>query len=131
MLSIHIFQKQTRRYLQKEIFKNTFDPRVYFLVHENGNATSLRTENRINIYISRIFGEILKKHTLQQKKKFSMKDFFSKCDQIRSFLRSCSHFLKKSLTENFSFCAMTTIHFCSMFYIKSYMNLTEKQFTMG
>ena len=31
-----------------------------------------------------------------QKRKFSMKDFFSKCDQIRSFLRIWSHLLKKS-----------------------------------
>ena len=39
--------------------------------------------------------------------KFSFKDFFSKCDQIRSFLRIWSHLLKKSLTENFIFCAVT------------------------
>ena len=32
-----------------------------------------------------------------------MKDFFSKCDQIRSFLRIWSHLLKKSLMENFIF----------------------------
>ena len=37
-----------------------------------------------------------------QKMKFSIKDFFSKCDQIRS----CSHLLKKSLLENFIFCAV-------------------------
>ena len=36
--------------------------------------------------------------------KFSIKDFFSKCDQIRSFLRILSHLLKKSLMENFIFC---------------------------
>ena len=30
-----------------------------------------------------------------QKMKFSIKDFFSKCDQIRSFLRIWSHLLKK------------------------------------
>ena len=33
--------------------------------------------------------------------KFSIKDFFSKCDQIHSFLRIWSHLLKKSLMENF------------------------------
>ena len=38
--------------------------------------------------------------------KFSIKDFFSKCDEIRSFLRIWSHLLKKSLTENFIFCAV-------------------------
>ena len=34
-----------------------------------------------------------------QKMKFSIKDFFNKCDQIRSFLRIWSHSLKKSLME--------------------------------
>ena len=38
--------------------------------------------------------------------KFSIKDFFNKCDQIRSFLRIWSHLLKKSLMENFIFCAV-------------------------
>ena len=35
--------------------------------------------------------------------KFSIKDSFSKYDQIRSFLRIWSHLLKKSLMENFHF----------------------------
>ena len=38
-----------------------------------------------------------------QKMKFPIKDFFSKCDQIRSFLRIWSHLLKKSRMENFIF----------------------------
>ena len=38
--------------------------------------------------------------------KFSIKDFFSKCDQICSFLGIWSHLLKKSLMENFIFCAV-------------------------
>ena len=38
--------------------------------------------------------------------KFFIKDFFSKCDQIPSFLRIWSHLLKKLLTENFNFCAL-------------------------
>ena len=38
--------------------------------------------------------------------KFPIKDFFSNCDQIRSFLRIWSHLLKKSLMENFIFCAV-------------------------
>ena len=41
-----------------------------------------------------------------QKMKFSIKDFFSKCDHIRSFLRIWSHLLKKSVMENFIFCAL-------------------------
>ena len=35
--------------------------------------------------------------------KFSIKDFFSKYDQIRSFLRIWSYLLKKFLMENFIF----------------------------
>ena len=41
-----------------------------------------------------------------EKMKFCIKDFFSKCAQIRSFLRIWSHLLKKSLMENFIFCAV-------------------------
>ena len=41
-----------------------------------------------------------------QKMKFSIKDFFSKCDQIHSLLRIWPHLLKKSLMENIIFCAM-------------------------
>ena len=38
--------------------------------------------------------------------KFSIKDFFRKYDQIRRMLRVWSHLLKKSLMENFIFCAV-------------------------
>ena len=41
-----------------------------------------------------------------QKMKFSIKDFFSKCAQIRKKLRVWSHLLRKSLMENFIFCAV-------------------------
>ena len=38
--------------------------------------------------------------------KFSIKDFFSKRDQIRRKLRIWSHLLKKTLMKNFNFCAV-------------------------
>ena len=41
-----------------------------------------------------------------QKMKFSIKNFFSKCDQIRRKLQIWSHLLKKYLQENFIFCAV-------------------------
>ena len=41
-----------------------------------------------------------------QKIKFSIKDFFSKCDQIHRKLQILPHLLKKSLTENFIFFAV-------------------------
>ena len=46
---------------------------------------------------------MMNKYNTAQKVKFSVKDFFSKCDQIRSFLRIWSYLLKKSLMENFIF----------------------------
>ena len=45
-------------------------------------------------------------HTAQ-KMEFPIKDFFSKCDQIHSFLWIWSHLLKKSLIENSFFCAVS------------------------
>ena len=50
-----------------------------------------------------------------QRMKFSIKDLFTKCDQIRSFLRIWSHLLKKSLVENFIFCAVKW--FCRNFIL--------------
>ena len=38
--------------------------------------------------------------------KFSIKDFLSKCEQIRDFLRVCSHLLKESLMEILIFSAV-------------------------
>ena len=48
--------------------------------------------------------------------KFSIKDFFSKYDQIRIFLQIWSRLLKKSLMENFIFCA-----------VKDYINEANRQ----
>ena len=45
--------------------------------------------------------------TTAQKMKFSIKDFFRKCDQIRRVLRIWSHLLKRTLMKNFIFCART------------------------
>ena len=46
-----------------------------------------------------------------QKMKFSIKNFFSKCDQIRRKLQIWSHLLKKSLMENFFFCGVHLFQF--------------------
>ena len=51
----------------------------------------------------------LNKHTAQ-KTKFSIKDFFSKCDQICNFCVFCSHLLKKSLMANFIFLCSDSSH---------------------
>ena len=52
----------------------------------------------------------MQEHYTAQKIKSYIKDFFSKCDQIRSFLRIWSGLLKKSLTENFIICAVICIN---------------------
>ena len=53
--------------------------------------------------------------------KFCIKDFFSKCDQIHSFLQIWSRLLKKPLIENFIFCAIyvTTFFFCWIFLMET------------
>ena len=57
--------------------------------------------------------------------KFSIKDFYSKCDQISRKLRIWSHLLKKSLMGNFIFCAVygIPIHYID---VKS-KNLAKKR----
>ena len=51
--------------------------------------------------------------------KFSIKDFFSKCDQICSFLRIWSHLLKKFLTESSIFCAVKWVNCLDNLFIMS------------
>ena len=45
-----------------------------------------------------------------QKMEFSIKNFFSKCDQIRSLLRIWSHLLKKSLMKIFVVCTVLYVN---------------------
>ena len=40
----------------------------------------------------------------KNEKRFSIKDFFGKCQQIRTEERTSSHLLNASLTENFIVC---------------------------
>ena len=56
------------------------------------------------------------KYITAQEMKFSITDFFSKCDQICRKLRIWSHLLKKSLMENFIFCAVLQV-FLSSFVV--------------
>ena len=52
-----------------------------------------------------------------QKMKFSIKDFFSKCDQIHRKLRIWSYLLKKSLMENFIFlCSGNHLFYVILFH---------------
>ena len=66
-----------------------------------------------------------------QKMKFSIKDFFSKCDQICRKLQIRSHLLKRSLIENFIFCAVKHKHGYWIFkFIPPVRNTTKMQNTM-
>ena len=56
-----------------------------------------------------------------QKMKFSTNDSFSKCDQTRSFLRIWSHLLKKSLMENFIFCAVSRSNSIFILLIENFL----------
>ena len=61
-----------------------------------------------------------------QKMRFSIKDFFSKCDHIRSFLRIWSHLLKKALMENFIFCAVkSTAQICTTIFLSLSLPLSQ------
>ena len=66
--------------------------------------------NLAQTLVSKLFlsPDIFTESNTVQKIRFSIKDLFSKCDQIRSFLIWIwSHLLKKSLmVENFIFCAV-------------------------
>ena len=58
--------------------------------------------------------------SMHKKLKFSIKDFFSKCDQIHSFLRIWSHVLKKFLIQNF-LCSAYCIYQVTLNYFR-YLN---------
>ena len=60
------------------------------------------------------------------KMKFSIKDFFSKCDQIRRKLQIWSDLLSKFLMENLSFCAVAkSLHFPGWNWVDSSKDVRE------
>ena len=71
---------------------------VAFKIHVYDASLFEETPNRSN---SEIWKSFLS--STSQKMKFPVKDFFSKCDEIRKKLRIWSHLLKNSLVENFIF----------------------------
>ena len=63
-----------------------------------------------------IFENYVIRQVTKQKVKFSVRIFFSKGDQIRSFLRIWLHLLKKSSMENFIFYAVLIATYPSQKY---------------
>ena len=68
-----------------------------------------KSEHRNWPWTKNLIWLVLTQHST--KKKFSIKGFFSKCDQIRRKLWIWSHLLKKSLMENFNFWEVQRIEF--------------------
>ena len=91
-------------------------PWVFFPFLNCRNGAKSHKASRMIIYSAPFysFAVIGLKHTgkriltkfTAQKMKFSIKDFFSKYDQVCRKLRIWSHLLKNSLMENFIFRAM-------------------------
>ena len=70
------------------------------------NTFSAREDPLLLILYLFKWREHIQRPITQQKMKFSIKDFSSKCDQIHSFHRIWLHLLKNSLMENFIFYAV-------------------------
>ena len=106
-------------YLRVKIYRinSSLTPRKsYFVKSSNLQNPKLLTCNNMQWYTCNNIHKSLKQINSQmlagltsQKMKFSIKDFFCKCDEIRSFLRIWSHLLKKSLKENFIFCSVSVV----------------------
>ena len=70
---------------------------------------------------------LLANYTLYIKIKFSIKDFSSKCDQIRRKLRIWSYLLKKYLMENSIFCAVQAVIFVLKLPPKNHIRIKKKR----
>ena len=95
--------------------------------------TSLSASERLFLVFKkhvRLIAPYITRNTAQNMK-FSIKDFFSKCDQIRRKLRIWSHLLDKFLMGNFIFCAVkpfqiVTNFICKCFWVTLRYNLLFK-----
>ena len=97
MLGLHVTQKALQYFFIAFFFS-------FLSVFLNGLVNvflSIITQEARDHYRTNFIGQCT-----AQKMKFSIKDFFRKCDQIRRKLRIWSHLLKKSSMENFIFCAV-------------------------
>ena len=79
------------------LFNSTFFYRTLLV------AASLHT-CRVEVFLANLLKSSMDK--LHKKKKFSIKDLFSKCVQMHTKPQILSHLLTKSLIENFIFCVV-------------------------
>ena len=72
------------------------------------------TKDRYNSKPSKsILNYVFRISNTSQKMKFSLRDYFCKCYQICRILRIWSHLRKRSLMENFIFCAVVFMPTCN------------------
>ena len=91
---------KTRKLLWNILFSNKKSG-VSGVFRDLGPLVLLQNENSFALRIS-----VAVQWNTAQKMKFSIKDFFIKCEQIHRKLRIWSHLLKKPLIENFIFCVV-------------------------
>ena len=103
MKSGQLIEYNVRNILFCEISKNTFSYKTPPVVTSEHSWIRSIWLTLTGFYLHFFLLSLL--HTAQ-KMKFSNMDFFSKCDQICKKLHIWSHLLKKSLMENFIFCAV-------------------------
>ena len=95
----------------------------------------------IDLVLQRAFGDYLNMFFVQGSRqfrfwilisKFSIKDFFCKCDQICSFLRIWSYLLKKAFRKTSFFCSalIVTISY-ETFFQSLYSKRCMKNITQG
>ena len=84
--------------------------------------TYLKTIFCFFLFFLWINNDIYHWHSLDtsQKMKFSIKNFFSKCNQIHSFLRIWSHLLNKSLMKIVISCAVRIRHLNEVIEVREY-----------
>ena len=80
-----------------------------FIVHFKQLVTH-RVQTNQNFVLKCIPSVLIRVLFTAQKMKFYIKDFFSECHRIHSFLRIWPHLLRKSLMENLIFCAVVEDH---------------------
>ena len=93
--------------LWSHLLKKSLEENFIFLCNDTVDITYVCLYAYISDFVSRSLSNILCDTT--QKMRFSIKDSFSKCDQIRKKLWIWSHLLKKSLMGNFIFCAVWSL----------------------
>ena len=100
--TIPVPEAQAWKFIKKRLcdFYETFK-NIFFTDQFRATASALRNRLLKNLKYMEA------SPVTEQKIKFSIKDFFSKCDQIRKKLRIWSHLLKKCFMENFIFCAVS------------------------